>query len=202
MGQEVWCKAWFGEQASEGKALLESDALIFRGDFKLRVPFKTVQSIDARDGLLELVLTEGVARLELGSRAEQWAAKIRNPKSLLDKLGVKAGSRISVLGIDDVEFWQQLRARSADVADGELSAESDFIFFLADEPEDLGQLSLLREQIKPNGAIWVISPKRKPAIKDVVVMAAAKEAGFVDVKVAAFSSTHTALKLVIPRAKR
>jgi len=34
------------------------------------------------------------------------------------------------------------------------------------------------------------------------VIAAAKEAGLVDVKVVRFSDTHTALKLVIPVARR
>ncbi len=33
-------------------------------------------------------------------------------------------------------------------------------------------------------------------------MAAAKKAGLVDVKVVSFSATHTALKLVIPVARR
>jgi hypothetical protein len=37
---------------------------------------------------------------------------------------------------------------------------------------------------------------------DVVVMAAARDRGLVDVKVARFSETHTALKLVIPKADR
>jgi hypothetical protein len=39
-------------------------------------------------------------------------------------------------------------------------------------------------------------------LKDVEVMAAAREAGLVDNKVVSFSDTHTALKLVIPKAQR
>jgi hypothetical protein len=39
-------------------------------------------------------------------------------------------------------------------------------------------------------------------VRDVDVMAAAREAGLVDTKVVAFSATHTALKLVIPRVAR
>jgi hypothetical protein len=39
-------------------------------------------------------------------------------------------------------------------------------------------------------------------IRDVDVMAAAREAGLVDNKVVGFSTTHTALKLVIPKANR
>jgi len=45
----------------------------------------------------------------------------------------------------------------------------------------------------------VIHAKGKAAaFKDVDVFAAAKKAGLVDVKVASFSGTHTAEKLVVP----
>jgi len=60
----------------------------------------------------------------------------------------------------------------------------------------------VKKSLQPAGAIWVVRPKGTPAIKDVDVIAAGKAAGLVDVKVAAFSSTHTAEKLVIPVARR
>jgi hypothetical protein len=50
--------------------------------------------------------------------------------------------------------------------------------------------------------IWTVTPKGKSGIKDTDVMAAGKAAGLVDVKVAAFSPTHTAAKFVIPKAQR
>jgi hypothetical protein len=69
--------------------------------------------------------------------------------------------------------------------------------------DDLVRLGELREAIKPAGGIWVVSPKGKGAVlKDVEVMAAAREAGLVDNKVVSFSDTHTALRLVIPKALR
>ncbi|HEX5141970.1 MAG TPA: DUF3052 family protein, partial [Dehalococcoidia bacterium] len=68
---------------------------------------------------------------------------------------------------------------------------------------DLRRLGALRGAIKPAGALWVVSPKGKGIeVKDVDVMAAAREAGLVDTKVVSFSATHTALKLVIPRDRR
>ena len=54
-----------------------------------------------------------------------------------------------------------------------------------------------------NGAIWVVSRKGKAAtLRDVDVIDAAKDARLVDNKVASFSATHTALRLVIPVALR
>lgn len=124
------------------------------------------------------------------------------PKSLLDKLGLKPWSRVAVIGGDDEPFWQQLRERGADVEVGEPGGDLDFIVLLADEPADLELLAALRPRLKQNGAIWVVSPRGKPAIRDLVVIAAAKAAGLVDVKVLRFSDTHTSLKLVIPLAQR
>ena len=64
------------------------------------------------------------------------------------------------------------------------------------------QLARLKKLLQPAGAVWVIRPKGTSAIMDVDVIAAGKAAGLADVKVAAFSPTHTAEKLVIPVALR
>ena len=63
-------------------------------------------------------------------------------------------------------------------------------------------LEKLASKIQPAGAVWVITPKKRPEIADTVVMKAGKAAGLVDVKVARFSETHTALKFVVPRDRR
>ena len=53
-----------------------------------------------------------------------------------------------------------------------------------------------------NGAIWVVYPKGRQDIREVDVIAAGKSAGFTDNKVCRFSETHTALRFVIPIARR
>ena len=204
MGNEAICSVRFDGQASEGKCLLETGEIIFRGgDFRLKIPFKEITSVSAEGGELAVGYNGAVAVFVLGREAEKWAAKIRNPRGLLDKLGLKAGMRVAVLGVDDAEFEEQLDGRDVERVDGEGARGLDIVFYEADEVDDLAQLPVLRTAIKPNGAVWVISPKGKAArIRDVDVMVAAREAGLVDNKVAAFSDTHTALKLVIPVAQR
>lgn len=143
------------------------------------------------------------AVFELGKDAAKWAEKIRNPRGLLDKLGVKAGASVAVLGVEDSEFIEQLSAKTSALQNGTTSRELDFVFYEADRPEDLAGLADLVPSLKRNGALWVVSPKGKGAqVKDIDVMAAAREAGLVDTKVVSFSDTHTALKLVIPVAQR
>jgi hypothetical protein len=204
MGSESSCTLRVGGKRISGKALLETDHIIFRGvEGKISIPRADVQRVEAEAGDLSVTYPGGTAVFELGPLAERWAEKIRNPRGLLDKLGVKEGCRVAVLGVRDESFLEQLAARTSDIARRRPKKDSDIIFFGADHLDDLAQLARLRPFLKPNGAVWVVHRKgREATIRDVQVFAAAKEAGLVDTKVASFSGTHTAEKLVIPLALR
>jgi hypothetical protein len=123
-------------------------------------------------------------------------------RALIDKLGVKPLAKVTVLNIKDENFMAQLRERTPDIS-SKLRKETDVIFYEANSEADLARLQSLKGYLKPDGGIWVVSLKGKLAkIKDIQVIAAAKTAGLVDNKVAAFSETHTSLRLVIPKALR
>jgi hypothetical protein len=184
---------------SEGKALLETDHLVFRGTIRLNIPRNAITQAEADAGTLRVTFPDGTALFELGPSAAKWAEKIRNPPSLLDKLGVKPDMRVAVLGVDDGEFLAQLEARTSDIARRTPKPDTDIIVFGANAVGELARLEKLRGYLTPAGAIWVVHTKGKAAaFRDVDVFAAAKKAGLVDVKVAAFSPTHTAEKLVVP----
>ena len=122
---------------------------------------------------------------------------------IIDKFGVFPGARVAVLGVEDPEFRAALEARTPDIADGAPRAGTDLIFLAADTVAELAPIVELQRTLKPNGAIWVVSRKGKAAtLRDVDVIGAALAAGLVDNKVVAFSATHTALRVVIPRARR
>jgi hypothetical protein len=135
-------------------------------------------------------------------RHEPGCAGAIGGKPLLDKLGVKPGQRVAVIGVDDDGFLKQLAGRTEDVSNGRPKRHSTAIFFGATRKSDLARLSGLRDRITPDGAIWTVWPKGQPELREDDVRAAAIAAGLVDVKVVAFSATHSALKLVIPVAKR
>src|SRR5205085_9041448 len=100
-------------------------------------------------------------------------------------------------------FVKPLYDLTDDVRFGEPDGDTDMVFLRADAVDDLrAALRPLIGSIKRDGAIWAVSPKGDPTIRDVDVIAAAKDAGLVDVKVVRWSATRTALKLVIPRAFR
>jgi hypothetical protein len=122
---------------------------------------------------------------------------------LLDKLGVKPGSRVAIIRVHDEVFRALLPERTTDITEGTALPETDLIFLAADSIDELLEIGTLQESLVPNGAIWVVSRKGKQAtLRDVDVIDAAKSVGLVDNKVASFSDTHTAQRLVIPVARR
>jgi Protein of unknown function (DUF3052) len=122
---------------------------------------------------------------------------------LLDKLGVRPGMRVALIDIDDESFRPLLAERTSDITEGWPEPETDVVFLGADGTDALERLEPLSTRIRPNGAIWVVSRKGKAAtLRDVAVIDAAKAAVLVDNKVVSFSPTHTALRLVIPLARR
>ena len=131
---------------------------------------------------------------------------------LLDKLGVRPGMRVAIVGAledDDEEFEDgrpfaaRLAERTSDVTIGDPRPGTDLVFLAADSGADLGALARIRPSIRPNGAIWVVSRKGRAAtLRDVEVMAAARANDLIDNKVVAFSARRTSIRLVIPVALR
>lgn len=121
---------------------------------------------------------------------------------LIDKLGVRAGQRVAVLGVESAEFLKELSARVPEYSRGKRVADADLIFFSAEARVDLARLESLGRSIAKNGAVWVVYPKGQTHIREVDVIEEGKQAGLTDNKVCSFSATHTALRFVIPVAKR
>jgi hypothetical protein len=112
---------------------------------------------------------------------------------------------VSVVGLDDKPFLDELRERVGSIADGKIKAQSDVIIVRVDGRKNLERLKTLRGSLKSDGAIWVLWKKGLKGphdVKESDVMAAAKAHGLVDVKVASFSDELSGLKLVIPIALR
>jgi hypothetical protein len=202
VGNEVKCTVSSGEQKSEGRALLETSEILFRGDFRLKIPFSTIKSAKAVDGELRLQTAEGLAVFHLGAAAKKWCEKILHPKSRIEKLGVKADAKVSLVGGFDAGFLTEIGKLTKSVIEGKVAPDSEWIFFSADSQEDLGALSKISKSMKGAAALWIVYPKGQKRITENDVLAAGRKTGLKDVKVVGFSSTHTALKFVIPLSNR
>jgi len=202
MGNESNCKVRFGKQQSEGKALLETSEILFRGDFRLKIPFSTIKSAKAVNGELRLQTAEGLAVFHLGATAEKWCDKILHPKSRIEKLGVKPGARVSLLGDLDTGFLTEIGKLTTSVSSNKVAADSEWIFFAVDSKEHLSALSKVAKSMEGAAALWIVYPKGQKHITENDVLADGRKCGLKDVKVVGFSLTHTALKFVIPLSQR
>jgi hypothetical protein len=105
--------------------------------------------------------------------------------------------------VKDAAFADELATRAASVTSGRLPKGANTIFLWADAPAALKRIATIVKSMARDGAIWVVHAKGAGAkVKDVDIFAAGKKAGLTATKVARFSDTHTAEKLVIPVAKR
>jgi hypothetical protein len=202
VGSEASCEVRFGKQQSGGKALLETSEILFRGEFRLKIPFSTIKSVKAVDGELRLQTAEGLAVFNLGAAAEKWCDKILHPKSRIEKLGVKADAKVFLHGDFDAGFLTEIGKLTKSVSKSRIAADSAWIFFAADSKEDLGALPKISKSMKGTAALWIVYPKGQKDITENDVLAAGRKSGLKDVKVVGFSSAHTALKFVIPLSRR
>jgi hypothetical protein len=189
MGKEAHVDARLGDGVDAGRLQYEPPKLIFRGAARRVFEGSALAGVRAEGG--DLVVED--ARFALGEKqARSWADAILNPKSRLDKLGVKAGQRVGALNLDDADFAAELATRAPPVYP---PVALDILFYGADSADELARIGDLIPRLADRGALWVVSFKGKLLkVKDTEVMAAAKAAGLVDSKVCAFSDTRTALK--------
>ncbi len=202
MGQELECTMRHQRRKLAGRAQLETDYLLFRAApaERLKILFKDLTGVKAAGGVLKLEFAGGPAEFELGRSAEKWAAKILHPPSRLDKLGAKPGLKVRLVGEFEEAFHRELTGQKVVTPDPR--ARADLLFFAAETANDLERVVGIAQGIEPDGALWVVYPKGVRAIREIEVLNAGREAGLKDIKVASFSSTHTALKFVVPVAAR
>jgi hypothetical protein len=201
MGREIKCMAELGTWTGAGRLLLETDELIFRGAQRLTVPFAAVRGVRDEDGWLVVEYgTDETARFDLGKLTPSWVTAITSPRTRIDKLGVKPETRVRTVGTLDADFMDELAARTSHV--NESDDVVDIVILAVDTPDDLERLAELRNGITQDGAIWVVHPKGDASLGHETLVTAAHDAQLVDNRTARFSTTHTALRFVIPRALR
>ena len=203
MGNEANCVLKTAGKKVKGKALLETNEIIFRSDLlRLKIPFPEMKSVKAIDGELRVHSGDGAFVFEIGPNADKWAYKILNPKSRMEKLGVKSGAKVTVIGKMDAEFEAELEKVSPDFARGAIAHDTEWIFLIAETPKGLAQAANIAKAMRGAVALWIVYPKGRKELTENDVLATGRKAGLKDVKVVGFSPTYTALKFVIPLDQR
>jgi hypothetical protein len=203
MGNEARCIVRSGGKKTAGKALLETSELIFRSEsLRLKIPFAQMKSVQAADGELRIQSPDGSVVFELGPDAEKWAHKILHPKSRMEKLGLKQGTKACVIGKPDADFEAELESVSPDFECGAITNSTEWIFLIAETQKDLAKATNIAKVMRGSVALWIVYPKGRKDLTEMDVLNTGRKARLKDIKVMSFSATHTALKFVIPADKR
>ena len=202
MGNEAPCKLRFDGKTFSGKALLESSEILFRGDTRLKIPFPSIKAVQAQDGELHVRTKDGLVVFTIGPQAERWREKIANPKTLLQKLGVKPGETVSLIGEFPAAFLLSLKKQDAAIVEGKIAKGAPWYFLAAESRQNLQRVKAIANSLAGAAALWIVYPKGQTSITESDVRSAGLQGGLTDIKVASFSSTHTGLKFVLPKAKR
>lgn len=199
MGQEATVTARWGDSQGPGKVLLEGDHLLFRGAFRVKLMLADLTGADVSGDTLVLTGPDGSLSLDLGAaKAADWLHRIRNPRTVLDKLGIRAGQRVALRGqVPDPVLAAEL---SRGGITGDAQGDADPILLVADGIADLDAVTDLASGLGARSGLWIIYPKGRRDITQDHVFAAGRGAGLVDNKVCAVSPTHTALKFVRRKA--
>lgn len=209
MGQEITTQLRMDGRIIDVTALLETDTLVFRGGATMTIPFGEMFSVEASSGWLELKTPRGLLLLELGPKAEVWKEKIKNPKALVEKLGLDATKKVAIVGKLDASLRAEIEGSGAKVAKSARGKDYDVVFVAAYAKKDLEKVAPAKETIVEDGAIWIVYPKATatgvkvdPELTERAVLTAGRTLTLTDNKQVKVDDDLTAVRFVIPASYR
>ncbi len=193
MGLEAESELTLDGQSVHIKALLEAQALIFRGAVKKTLPVRELTDPRAVNDQLLFEHHGNAYALTLPTgQADKWLKKLTTePPSLAAKLGIDASHKAYVKGpVRDPELSQALNGATTD--DPHAAAVGIAVVTLPDELSDA--LADLMDTLA-GAPIWIIYPKgAKSSLPESAVRSHMHALGFVDTKTCAVSTTLTAAR--------
>jgi hypothetical protein len=195
MGQEAQIEYASGRLRAKVRAHLDSQALQLSGDKKLKLPLTLISTATVDGDQLKITAPGESFTLSLGAKdAATWARKILNPPSLADKLGLKAGKSVTLIGLMPPEIATATKAAKPSKAIPKAFAADINIVSLPPGKEDALIVAASRA-LAPAQALWFIYEKGQPFNGDNLI-AAARKARLKDTKVARISDTHAGLRFI------
>ncbi|MEE8171237.1 MAG: hypothetical protein V3T70_11885 [Phycisphaerae bacterium] len=202
MATESPCSLRIGREQYNGTARLESEHIDFAGTTKFRFRFSEIRNPGQSDGGLTFNFHGNSVRMDIGARTTKWLESILHPKTLSEKLGVRAGQRVRLLNFEDAELIAEFRARKVRVILHETSDPVDLIILMVERPSELRQIQRLFEGIQPDGCIWVLMPKTSKTVSHANVLAVVRQLGLSNTKTISYSDAYAADRIMLSVDKR
>jgi len=202
MGREARCACSWNGRDGEVTILLETSALIVRGDFSARVPTEGLH-VEARGNTLAVTIADAPVAFTLGAaRAKRWAAAIVAPQpTLASKLGIAETTRLHVVGTPDDDALSAALAVSK--APAAKRGSEDLCIIRTDDPITLNAWAQSEASRTTRSPVWIVYTKGRGApLGERAARAIMRGHGFVDTKVAGVSERLTALRFVTNASRK
>lgn len=188
---------------ADAKVLLEGTALVVRGPARITLPREHIGGVEVHGSTLLVTHIAGTVALELGDLAEKWRSRLaEGPKSRAHKLGVQAGTRVTLVEVNDPTIGREIAEAGGVVLDEHLpGAPVDLVITELRSPDDLARVRALADGLT-GGALWVVHPNGDATVGDEAIFAVADELGLVYTKVMSFSAGMSAERLSRPKPRR
>ena len=199
MGREATCLCHIQGREAMSKILLESKELIVRGELRCVIPISAIKNMRVEGDALTFNNGKDKVFLRLGSvTAKKWLDAILKPApSLAQKLGIGRDSVVRVCGVVRSD---ELRSALEQAASTPNQPPHMLIACVESRESLLKALSDSREFVDGRVPIWVIYPKgARSSLGETTVRETLRQLGLRDTKVAAVSSTLTALRFSKPK---
>jgi len=209
MGYETKCRVQVDDGSGKARiadatVLLETDELVVRGEARIKVPRRDIKQVARRGGIVTVTAPSATVKLTLGEpAATKWEQKLKEaPKRLIDKLDVKPNAKVLLLDLAQPELETQIEERTSNITREKSPHDCDVVFVGVERDSQLSRVERALKGMSANGAIWVVHPKGREGVADTTIFEKGKALDLTYTKVARVSDTHTAEKLVRPRASR
>jgi Protein of unknown function (DUF3052) len=130
-------------------------------------------------------------------------------RDVTDKLGVKPGAAVRVVGRGDAELLTRVRAKAGRRLSNAHERADVILYWPRTAEEITPTLQELRDAIQPAGGIWVVTAKRDrtsatgmPYLNQDAVIPLGLAAGLVDNKACSVSENESAMRFVIRKKDR
>jgi hypothetical protein len=196
MGREVEAQVQYHGETGAVRALLESDALILRGEVRARIPRGSLHGWQADGDDLQIATPEGPLVLTMGgAEAVKWVTALNKPlPTLAEKLGV-AGEVLWLMADPTDEV---LAAALAGIPTSAPDKATLGIAVLR-AADDLEQLVAVC-QAHPGLPVWAINEKgARASLPESAIRPALRAIGMVDTKACAVSPTLSGTRYQLRR---
>lgn len=196
MGKEITTTVKVGTKAVTCDVHLDGTSITCRGLLKRAFAKADMSDLRVERGKLRFECGGDAVAIDLGEKADAWLDAIKNPRTRIQKLGVKHGMKVCVLGEAEQDALDELAAVIGEEPSRRLGKSLDLVFLFVTTPDQLSKLAAIEKSLVARGAVWALWPKGRKDLRHEEVVAAAKPAGLSQTKSVGFSEVFSGLRLV------